>query len=251
MLILYAFCREVDDVVDDCSDSGVAQTTLNWWRDQLDKVYDEKMQPEHPVCLAMRQIIKPFNLPKSEFLAIIDGMQMDLQPVRFADFESLSTYCYHVAGVVGRLIVRILGFSHPDTLIYAEKMGLALQLTNIIRDVGEDVRLGRIYLPMTDLDQFHVHEDQIFAYQQTENFTQLMDYQIARAITLYKEAVESLPKEDKSKQKSGLIMGAIYYDLLRTLEGEEVKKVLAQKISLTSSRKIFIALRTLMFGFQP
>lgn len=251
MLVLYAFCREVDDVVDECSDTSVAQTILNWWRTELDKVYDEKGQPTHPVCQAMIPIIKAFNLPKDEFIAIIDGMQMDLQPAYFADFEALSTYCYHVAGVVGRLIVRILGFSNKDTLLYAEKMGLALQLTNIIRDVGEDARLGRIYLPMNELARHNVTTEHIFSYQQTESFNRLIDEQIAYGIILYKEAIRSLPKEDKKNQKAGLIMGAIYYTLLRTLEGEDAKKVLEQKLSLTRSKKIYIALKTLIFGFNP
>ena len=129
--VLYAFCRELDDVVDGCTDPNVAQITLNWWRSDLEKVFNNEM-PEHPVHQALKDIRANFDLPKNEFEALIDGMQMDLEQARYGSFDELKLYCHRVAGVVGRLIARILGFSNPKTLEYADKMGLALQLTNII-----------------------------------------------------------------------------------------------------------------------
>lgn len=167
--VLYAFCRELDDVVDGCTDPNVAQITLNWWRSDLEKVFNNEM-PEHPVHQALKDIRANFDLPKNEFEALIDGMQMDLEQARYGSFDELKLYCHCVAGVVGCLIARILGFSNPKTLEYADKMGLALQLTNIIRDVGEDVRQGRIYLPIEEMQKFDVPANVIMQCKPTENF---------------------------------------------------------------------------------
>ncbi|RPC23735.1 squalene synthase HpnD, partial [Neisseria meningitidis] len=186
--VLYAFCRELDDVVDECSNPDVAQATLNWWRGDLDKVFGGAM-PEHPVNQALRQVKETFKLPKYELEALIDGMQMDLLRVRYGSFEELKLYCRRVAGVVGCLIARILGFSDDQTLEYADKMGLALQLTNIIRDVGEDARRGRIYLPMEEMRRFDVPASVILQCSPTGNFAELMAFQIKRARETYREAV--------------------------------------------------------------
>ena len=252
MLVLYAFCREMDDVVDECSDAHVAQAKLNWWREQLALVYQDGVFPEHPVCQAMVPVVRHFKLPYEEFVTIIDGMQMDLQQVRYASFADLTVYCYHVAGVVGRLITRILGNgeSSNQTLDYADKFGLALQLTNIIRDVGEDARLGRIYLPQEDLAHYQITENEILQAKRTTKFDELMTFQAHRALKIYQEALSVLPPEQKSTQKAGLVMGAIYYELLQTLIKEGVGKVLQQKLSLPGSRKATIAFKTLLFGFK-
>ncbi len=253
MLVLYAFCREMDDVVDECSDAHVAQTTLNWWKEQLMLIYQEGVFPEHPVCQAMVPVVRDFKLPYQEFLTIIDGMQMDLQQVRYATFTDLSVYCYHVAGVVGRLITRILGLGivSTQTLEYADKLGLALQLTNIIRDVGEDARLGRIYLPQEDLVHYQVTENDILQANRTPQFDEMMTFQAHRALRIYQEALSILPPEEKTTQKAGLVMGAIYYELLQTLIREGVGKVMQQKLSLSGSRKATVALKTLIWGFKP
>ena len=166
--VLYAFCRELDDVVDGCTDPNVAQITLNWWCSDLEKVFNNEM-PEHPVHQALKDIRANFDLPKNEFEALIDGMQMDLEQARYGSFDELKLYCHRVAGVVGRLIARILGFSNPKTLEYADKMGLALQLTNIIRDVGEDARKGRIYLPIEEMQKFDVPANVIMQCKPTDN----------------------------------------------------------------------------------
>ena len=250
MTVLYAFCRELDDVVDDCSDAQVAQTTLNWWRVDLAKVFNGEM-PEHPVNQALREIVANFSLPHDELAAIIDGMQMDLEQARYSDFENLKLYCHRVAGVVGRLIARILGFSNPKTLDYADKMGLALQLTNIIRDVGEDARRGRIYLPVDELQRFSVPAQTVIAGKATPEFAELMAFQIERAKQIYREAVAVLPPEDKRSQRVGLIMGSIYYALLQEIERDGVQNVLSYKIAIPGPRKKRIALKTWLFGFKP
>ncbi|HFC8487196.1 TPA: presqualene diphosphate synthase HpnD [Neisseria subflava] len=248
--VLYAFCRELDDVVDGCTDPNVAQITLNWWRSDLEKVFNNEM-PEHPVHQALKDIRASFDLPKNEFEALIDGMQMDLEQARYGSFDELKLYCHRVAGVVGRLIARILGFSNPQTLEYAEKMGLALQLTNIIRDVGEDARQGRIYLPIEEMQKFDVPANVIMQCKPTDNFARLMQFQVDRARETYREAMLLLPAADKKSQKVGLIMAAIYYALLNEIDRDGAQNVLTYKIAIPSPRKKRIALKTWLFGFKP
>ena len=250
MTVLYALCRELDDVVDDCTDMQVAQTTLNWWRADLAKVFDGGA-PEHPVCRALQGVVAEFALPHDELAEIIEGMQMDLTRARYANFAELQLYCHRVAGVVGRLITRILGFSRPETLDYADKMGLALQLTNIIRDVGEDARNGRIYLPMEDLQRFDVPAQTIMQAAPTPQFAELMAFQIARARATYREALALLPAADKKAQKMGLILAAIYYALLNEIERDGAQNVLKYKIAIPGPRKKRIALKIWLFGFKP
>ncbi len=251
MTVLYVYCRELDDVVDDCTDTSVARQTLAWWRQDLDKVFAADGVPEHPVNQALRERVGQFGLPKDELEDIINGMEMDLHHVRYQTFADLQYYCYRVAGVVGRLIVRILGFSEPQTLAYADKLGLALQLTNIIRDVGEEARNGRIYLPQEELAQFGVTEAMIFSYQSTETFEKLMDFQVMRARETYRAAIDLLPKADQKRQKVGLVMGGIYYALLEEIARDGAGNVLKYKIKIPSPRKLRIALRVWLFGFKP
>ena len=248
--VLYAFCRELDDVVDGCTDPNVAQITLNWWRSDLEKVFNNEM-PEHPVHQALKDIRASFDLPKNEFEALIDGMQMDLEQARYGSFDELKLYCHRVAGVVGCLIARILGFSNPKTLEYADKMGLALQLTNIIRDVGEDARHGRIYLPIEEMQKFDVPANVIMQCKPTDNFAKLIQFQVNRARETYREAMLFLPAEDKKSQKVGLIMAAIYYALLNEIDRDGAQNVLTYKIAIPSPRKKRIALKTWLFGFKP
>ena len=248
--VLYAFCRELDDVVDGCTDLNVAQITLNWWRSDLEKVFNNEM-PEHPVHQALKDIRASFDLPKNEFEALIDGMQMDLEQARYGSFDELKLYCHRVAGVVGRLIARILGFSNPKTLEDADKRGLALQLTNIIRDVGEDARQGRIYLPIEEMQKFDVPANVIMQCKPTDNFAKLMQFQVDRARETYREAMLLLPAADKKSQKVGLIMAAIYYALLNEIDRDGAQNVLTYKIAIPSPRKKRIALKTWLFGFKP
>ena len=251
MTILYAYCRELDDIVDDGRDANVARTTLAWWRQDLAKAFQADAMPEHPVNQALRQIQPVFRLPESELADIINGMEMDLHHDRYATFDDLKYYCHRVAGVVGRLIARILGYTQDATLQYAETLGLALQLTNIIRDVGEDARMGRTYLPQDELAQFNVNENSILSATPTPEFAALMQFQFNRARETYRQAIALLPAADKKAQKAGLIMASIYYALLLEIERDGLANVLRYKIRIPNPRKVRIALKTWLLGFKP
>jgi 15-cis-phytoene synthase len=238
---LYAFCREVDDVVDECSDENVARTTLAWWRGQVAAIYAGT--PQHPVAQALVPVVKQFNLPQEHLREIIDGMEMDLTRHQYADFKSLQLYCYRVASVVGLLAAEIFGYSDRKTLKYAHDLGIAFQLTNIIRDVGEDARRGRIYLPQDEMAQFGVHTNDILNARENDAFHKLMQFQIERAQHYYDQALSELPEADRKSQRTGLIMAAIYRATLAevTLSGGHV---LRERISLTPLRKLWLAFKT-------
>jgi 15-cis-phytoene synthase len=239
----YAFCREVDDVADECHDQTLAQAKLAWWRNEVARLYAGK--PEHPVTQALQGAIGPYHLPEDAFGQIIDGMEMDLGLVRYPDFKALRLYCHRVAGVVGEVAAQIFGVSNRATLKYANKLGLAFQLTNIIRDVGEDARRNRIYLPQDELARFGVTEADIKAAQVSKQFVQLMEYQYQRAIQTYDEAMALLPAADRKAQRPGLVMAAIYRTLLEEIRADGFR-VLDRRTSLTPLRKLWIAWRTWM-----
>ncbi|HAF00553.1 MAG TPA: squalene synthase HpnD [Methylophilaceae bacterium] len=240
MTVLYAFCREVDDVVDECTDYNVAQTKLNWWKQEITNLYHQT--PQHPVTQALLPFILEFNLAKEHFLEIIDGMEMDLKFNRYDDFSQLQLYCYRVASVVGLLSAQIFGFSNRKTLKYAHDLGMAFQLTNIIRDVGEDARRGRIYLPLDELKKAGVSEEDILQGKETPAVKNLMIYQIDRAENFYNKALVELPKEDAKQQRTGLMMAAIYRTLLREISLEP-EKVLNSKTSIPPFRKLILAIQ--------
>ncbi len=242
---LYAFCREVDDVVDETSDAQVAHTTLAWWRKEVARLVAG--EPTHPVTQALQPHMQPFGLSGEHLLAVIDGMEMDLTQTRYLDFKSLERYCWHVASVVGLMSARIFGVSDERTLQYAEKLGLAFQLTNIIRDVGEDARRGRIYLPISELQQFEVPASDILNAKHSERFERLMQFQTERAQRYYDEAFALLPKQDRRAQRAGLIMAAIYRALLDEIAHDNFH-VLQHKISLTPLRKLWLAWKTWVRG---
>jgi phytoene synthase len=242
---LYAFCREVDDTVDECTDVSIARNKLAWWRKEIGAMLDGN--PSHPVTKALQPHIVPYSLDGKHLLAIIDGMEMDLDQTRYLDYAGLKKYCWHVAGVVGILSASIFGYANPQTLQYAEKLGLAFQLTNIIRDVGEDARKGRIYLPVNELQQFNVTAADLLNARHGENFEKLMHFQVERARTVYQEAFALLPKEDRRAQRPGLIMAAIYHALLDEIERDGFH-VLNQRISLTPIRKLWLAWKTYVRG---
>jgi phytoene synthase len=242
---LYAFCREVDDIADECNDATLARTKLEWWRVELARTFAG--QPSHPVSQALLPAIRSYDLAREQFEEIIDGMEMDLQHVRYADFKALQLYCYRVAAVVGQLAAAIFGYSERNTLKYAHDLGLAFQLTNIIRDVGEDARRNRIYLPQDELAQFGVKDSDILAGHSSAAFRALMAYQVARARTFYQQALSELPTTDRRSQRPGLVMAAIYQTLLNEIENDDYQ-VLDRRISLTPLRKLWIAWRTWMFG---
>jgi phytoene synthase len=238
---LYAFCREVDDAVDECSDPAVARTKLAWWRQELADTFAGK--PQHPVGQALLPAIRRHDLAQEQFQEIIDGMEMDLEHNRYTDFKALHLYCYRVASVVGQLAATLFGHEDRRTLKYAHDLGLAFQLTNIIRDVGEDARRNRIYLPQDELARFSVTEQDILAQRATPAFRQLMAFQVQRARETYAQAFQHLPQVDRRAQRPGLVMAAIYQTLLSEIEREQFQ-VLSQRTSLTPLRKLWIAWKT-------
>jgi phytoene synthase len=238
---LYAFCREVDDTVDEATDDGVARTKLMWWRKEIAAMLDG--HPSHPVTLALHPHLALYDLKGEHLQAIIDGMEMDLNQTRYLDFPGLKKYCWHVAGVVGILSAGIFGATSPATLAYAEQLGLAFQLTNIIRDVGEDGRKGRIYLPVDELQQFGVTAADILNARHSGNFEKLMKFQVARAQAVYDQAFALLPQQDRRAQRPGLMMAAIYRTLLNEIERDGFH-VLQQRIALTPIRKLWLAWKT-------
>jgi phytoene synthase len=242
---LYAFCREVDDTVDECTDESVARIKLAWWRKEIAGMYAGNAS--HPVTQALQPHVAPYQLKEAHLQAIIDGMEMDLNQTRYLDYAALNNYCWHVASVVGILSASIFGVSNPQTLQFAEKLGLAFQLTNIIRDVGEDARKGRIYLPINELQQFNVTAADILNAKHTDKFEKLMAFQVARAQRTYDEAFALLPREDRRAQRPGLMMAAIYRTLLTEVEADGYH-VLTHRISLTPIRKLWLAWKTYIRG---
>lgn len=241
----YAFCREVDDVVDEVSDPGVARTKLAWWQSEVSQAFAGK--PTHPVMQAVMPHVPAYGLEERQFQAIIQGCQMDLEQTRYLDFPGLARYCHLVAGVVGEVSARIFGQTDAATTGYAHKLGLAFQLTNIIRDVGEDAMRGRIYLPVSELQQFDVKAHEILNRKYSDNFMKMMRFQAQRAHGLYDEALAMLPSADRRSQKPGLMMASIYRTLLREIEAEDFK-VLHQRISLTPLRKLWLAWKMQALG---
>lgn len=238
---LYAFCREVDDVVDEIPDPVIAATKLRWWRDELDRLFQGN--PQHPVTRALQEPVRSFRLAREHFEAVLDGMQMDLDYNRYPDFATLEVYCHRVAGVVGLLSADIFGYRQPQTREYARNLGIALQLTNIVRDVGEDVRRNRIYLPLEDMRRHGVDTDQIIRLEESPAFGALLQEQVDRARGFYRKALALLPAEDRKAQRAGLVMGNIYARLLEEV-AREGTATLRRRVSLTPLRKLWIAWRT-------
>jgi phytoene synthase len=237
---LYAFCREVDDVVDEVSDPAVAALKLAWWRQEVARAYEAGAQ--HPVAQALAPVVRDFSLPQAALQEIIDGMQMDLAQTRYADFDALRLYCHKVAGVVGTLSASIFGYDDPATADYGHDLGIAFQLTNIVRDVGEDARRGRIYLPQDDLARFGVAASQLLRGDAGGGFRELMAFEVARAQAWYDRALAQLPDVDRRRQRAGLAMAAIYRTLLDEI-ARDGYRVLDRRIALTPLRKLWIAWR--------
>ena len=241
----YAFCREVDDVVDEITDPGVAQTTLAWWRSEVAQAFAGN--PTHPVMLSLMPLAADHGIEARHLLAVIEGCQMDLEQTRYLDFPGLQRYCHLVAGVVGEVAANIFGQTQPQTTQYAHTLGLAFQLTNIIRDVGEDALRGRIYLPVSELQQFDVKAHEVLQRVHSERFVALMRFQADRAHRLYDQAMSLLPEADRRTQKPGLMMASIYRTLLREIEADNFQ-VLNQRVSLTPLRKFWLAWKVQALG---
>ena len=241
----YAFCREVDDVVDEVSDPSVAAAKLNWWRQEVRQAFAG--QASHPVMQAWVPCAREFGVEEKLLHAIIDGCEMDLSQTRYLDYPGLTRYCHLVAGVVGEVSARIFGQTDDATTAYAHKLGLAFQLTNIIRDVGEDALRGRVYLPINELQQFDVKAHEILNRLDSDRFQALMQFQAQRAHALYDEALSLLPASDWRTQKPGLMMASIYRTLLREIEAQRFP-VLKQRVALTPLRKLWLAWKMQALG---
>lgn len=244
---LYAFCREVDDIADECTELHIAQVKLSWWRSEIENLYQNN--PTHPVSRALLIPISTYHLDAEHFNEIIDGMEMDLNFNRYEDFKQLQLYCYRVASVVGLLSAQIFGFNNRKTLKFAHDLGMAFQLTNIIRDVGEDARRNRIYLPLDELAKFNVTEDDILHSRESDTVKQLLDYQIERAESYYDRAFNELPDDDRKSQRVGLMMAAIYRTLLREIKADGAQKVLSSRTSLGALRKLYLAFQVWIKNF--
>jgi len=247
----YAFCREIDDVVDEVSDPGVAQSKLDWWRGEVRNAFNG--QASHPALQALLPHASAFGIEARQLLQVIEGCEMDLSQTRYLDFANLQRYCHLVAGVVGEVAAGIFGQTDARTTDYAHKLGLALQLTNIIRDVGEDAVRGRVYLPIEDLQRFDVKAHELIKRGSTsdasfpQRFEALMKFQIERALKTYDEALALLPAADRQAQKPGLMMASIYRTLLHEI-AREPQLVLTRRVSLTPLRKLWLAWKVQALG---
>jgi 15-cis-phytoene synthase len=250
----YAFCREVDDVVDEVQDLGVAQAKLGWWRQEVAQAFAGK--PSHPAMQALMPHCPVYGIEARHLLAVIDGCQMDLDQNRYLDFANLQQYCHLVAGIVGEVAARIFGQTQNTTTDYAHRLGLAFQLTNIIRDVGEDAVRGRIYLPVNDLQRFDLKAHELLKRGAVpgsdtadfeRRFRALMDFQCQRALRTYDEALALLPAADRQAQKPGLMMASIYRTLLQEIAADPML-VLTQRVSLTPLRKFWLAWKVQALG---
>ena len=241
----YAFCREVDDVVDEVLDPSVAAQKLHWWQMEVQSSFAGNAQ--HPVMKALMPLTADFGITAQHLQEVIAGCQMDLSQTRYLDFASLQSYCHLVAGVVGEVAARIFGQSQDQTTHYAHQLGLAFQLTNIIRDVGEDALRGRIYLPVNELQQFNVSAKDILERRDSPAFQALMTFQFERAQGLYEQALAALPQADWRNQKPGLMMASIYRTLLVEIQAAGVP-VLRQRVALTPLRKFWLAWKMQALG---
>lgn len=234
---LYAFCREVDDVVDECKDESVARQKLAWWREEVARLYHDS--PQHPVTLALKPFIDSYDLAEEHFIEIIDGMGMDLDRNRYTDFSELALYCYRAASVVGLLAAAIFGFEDRRTLKYAHNLGMAFQLTNILRDVAEDAERNRIYLPQDELVRFGVSEEDILQGLESEAMKQLFAFQAERAEGFYQKAMSELPEVDRYRQLSGLVMSAVYHATLRAIVARDYP-VMQGRVRLPTWKKLLL-----------
>jgi len=240
IIALYAFCREVDDTVDEIADADIARAKLDWWREEVQRIFQSNAS--HPVGLALQFALQNFDLHEEYFMEIIDGMAMDLDQFSYPEFKHLALYCHRAASVVGLLSAEIFGYQNRQTLKYAENLGMALQLTNIIRDVREDAQRGRIYLPQDELQQFNVRADDLLALKSSPELIELLKFQTARAKQYYQQALQILPEADRYTQRTGLIMAAIYEATLNEIEKDNFQ-VMQHRVSLTPIRKLWLAWR--------
>jgi len=239
---LYAFCREVDDVVDECKEESVARQKLAWWRSEVARLYHDI--PQHPVTQALKPFIDRYELAEEHFIEIIDGMEMDLDRNRYANFSELALYCYRAASVVGLLAAAIFGAEDRRTFKYAHNLGMAFQLTNILRDVAEDAARNRIYLPADEMARFGVSEEDILQVRETAAMKELFAFQAARAEEFYQKAMDELPEVDRYRQLSGLVMSAVYHATLQAIVARNYP-VMQGRVRLPGWKKLLLVWRCL------
>lgn len=233
---VYAFCRFVDDIADD-EKVGDPAELLERWRRELDNVFNGV--PTRPVSRALAANVHRFNLPHRYFEEVIDGVEMDLTRRRYENFDELSLYCRRVASAVGLICIEIFGYRNPATRLYAERLGIAFQLTNILRDVGEDAARGRIYVPAEDLRCFDVSEDEILKGVYSPRFRALMEFEAERARSYYREAQHALAPEDRASMLAAEGMRLIYAALLDQISASGFQ-VFGQRHSLSKARKLYL-----------
>ncbi len=238
---VYALCRSVDDIADDLGDVANKAERLKAWREELDRCYAG--QPTLSITKMLRECLNRYPIPKGYFDELLAGVEMDLTISRYATFADLYTYCYRVASVVGLICIEIFGYRRESAKEYAVNLGLALQLTNILRDLRTDGRRGRIYLPQEDLQQFGCSEEDLLSCRYTPEFFLLMRFEADRAREHFRRAAESLAPEDRRNMVAAEIMGRIYGDILDAIE-RRAYRVFEKRIALSSPRKLQIAVTT-------
>lgn len=241
IVAVWDFCRAVDDAVDEPGEQDPV-TALAQWRDEVARLY-ERREPRTPQGTRLAPFVAAFALPRSGFEDLIDGVAMDLQCNRYDTFEALRQYCLRVASAVGLICVEIFGYRDLQTRDYAIDLGIALQLTNIIRDVAADLERDRVYIPVEDLQRFGCTEDDLRAGIVTENVRQLLAFQVERARRFYRKADAALPRRDERRLVPARIMGAIYFELLRSIERADYD-VFRQRLRVGRPRQAMIAALT-------
>ena len=240
MNTVYAFCRETDDIVDEGAvTDDIKFDKLRKWRIELDKSLNG--HSEYPLINKLSKTIQHFNIPLEPFFDLLKGMEMDLQQKRYVSFNDLQTYCYRVASTVGLMCIEIFGYRHPSAKDFAVNLGIALQLTNILRDVKKDAENGRIYLPKEDLEKFGYNESDIFNNNYNENFQKMMKYQVERAKEYFNTATACLNKEDKKAMFAARAMQHIYYRMLNKIVDADYD-VYNKKIKISTAKKVGISL---------
>lgn len=238
MNALYAFCREVDDVVDEINDEKIARKELDKWRQRVDEL--KQGTTSHPVTIALAHAMQTYDLQTTHMHELIDGMEMDLDNTHYNTFADLQLYCYRAASVVGLMSAEIFGYTNAQTAKYAHDLGLAFQLTNVVRDVAEDSQRGRIYIPQEDLEKFKVAPAHLALKTTTPEAKKLFAFQINRAKNYYQQAESKLPEVDRYAQRAGLIMSAVYQRILQEIERKDYA-ILESKIGVSKFRKAWVA----------
>jgi phytoene synthase len=236
---VYAFCRIVDDAVDQSGDREAQRRELARWRAEIADVFEGV--PRHPAGERLQEVVRAFPIPRQALLDIIAGVEMDLDHATYETFDDLYPYCYHVASAVGLCCIEIFGYRNPQARQYAVELGVALQLTNILRDVQVDARMGRVYLPQEDLQRFGVPAADLERGRYSPAFVELMRWQAIRAREYYARARAALPPEDRQRLFAAEIMGRTYFTLLEAIEARGFR-VFDTRVSVPARRRLAIAL---------